>query len=170
VSAIIAGPNVSIGDDDLERISRANPGWHFERSDGGALLVSPTSTPGGAKSGEAFAQLHAFARTVGGKAYDAATGFKTPGGGIVSPDASWISAERVASHASDDGYWQMMPDVVVEVASKTDAWTTLCEKIDKYAADGAAYAIAIDPRSREMYERGICPAGLLLDIVAIVDA
>ena len=47
--AIIDGPAV-FSDDDLLRLSRTNPGWQFERSDDGALLVSPTSTPGGAKN------------------------------------------------------------------------------------------------------------------------
>ena len=62
------------------RISSANPGWQIERADDGALLVSPTGTPGGAKSGEAFAQLYLFAKRAGGKTYDSNTGFKTPGG------------------------------------------------------------------------------------------
>jgi len=167
--AIIDGPAV-FSDDDLLRLSRTNPGWQFERSDDGALLVSPTSTPGGAKSGEAFAQLYLYARQAGGKAYDAQTGFKTPRGGVVSPDASWISAERVAAHQADDGYWQMTPDVVIEVASRTDEWPNVKQKIDKYIDDGAAYALAINPGSRETYERGKLPPGLVLDTDAIVDA
>jgi Uma2 family endonuclease len=170
MTAIIAGPHVVVSDDDLRRLSETNPGFAFERGDDGALLVSPTSTPGGAKSGEALVQLHAYAKRAGGKAYDAATGFKTPRGGVVCPDASWVSAENVALHSADDGFWQVMPDVVIEVASKTDAWATLKRKIDKYVADGAGYGIAIDPQTREVYERGTCPAGLSVDVAAIAEA
>ena len=166
--AIIKGP-VLFSDDDLQRLSATNPGWQFERSDDGALLVSPTATPGGAKSGEAFAQLYAFAKTAGGKAYDAQTGFKTPAGGVVSPDAAWVSSARVFAHENDDGYWQMMPDVAIEVASKTDEWPLVKLKIDKYVLDGAGYAIAIDPRTREIYERGTRPATLVLDTDAVID-
>jgi Uma2 family endonuclease len=172
MTAIIGGPYVSLSDDDLRRISERNPGWRFERTDSGELLVSPTSTPGGAKSAEALVQLHVYSKRAGGKVYDAATGFKTPGGGVVSPDASWISASRVAEHEGedDDGYWQVMPDVVIEVASKSDSWPAVTAKIDKFVADGSIYAIAINPRTRETYERGHCPDGLVLDIAAIVDA
>ncbi len=166
--AIIKG-RAPFSDGDLQRLSATNPGWQFERSDDGALLVSPAATPGGSKSGEAFAQLYAFAKNARGKAYDAQTGFKTPGGGVVSPAAAWVSPARILAHQNDDGYWQMMPDVVIEVASKTDEWPLVTLKIDKYVADGAGYAIAIDPRTCEIYERGVCPANLLLDTRAIID-
>jgi len=170
MSAIIAGPHIVVSDDDLRRIAETNPGWEFERGDDGALFVSPTSTPDGAKSGEAFAQLHAYAKRAGGRAYDAATGFKTPRGGVVSPDASWINADTVALHRNDDGFWQVMPDVVMEVASKTVSWSTLTRKIDKYIADGARYGIAIDPQTREIHQVGSRPADLAIDIAAIIEA
>ncbi len=170
MSAIIGGPNVTISDDDLVELSRVNPGWKFERTNVGELIVSPTSTPGGAKSGEAFAQLYLYAKGAGGKAYDAATGFKMSGGGVLSPDASWIRADRIAQFRDDTGYWQMMPDVVIEVATKSDAWPALCAKIDAYCVDGAVYAIAIDPTTRTVYELGSRPNGLVLDIDAINDA
>jgi hypothetical protein len=73
-------------------------------------------------------------------------------------------------HRDDDGFWQVMPDAVMEVASKTDAWATLTFKIDKYVADGARYGIAVDPQTREIYEAGSRPAGLTIDIAAIIDA
>ena len=168
--AVIGGPHLLVSDDDLLRISAANPGWQFERADDGQLLVSPTSTGGGFKSGEAFAQLYAYARRVGGKACDAATGFKTPAGGVVSPDAAWIAPDRLVDFASDDGYWRMMPDVVVEVASKTDTWSAVVAKIEKYHADGARYAIAIDPFSGTTFELGARPDTLAIDVAAIIAA
>jgi Uma2 family endonuclease len=170
VTAIIRGPHVSFSDEDLERLTLTNPGWQIERADDGALLVSPTSTPGGARSGEAFAQLYAYAKRVGGKAFDAATGFKTPGGGVVCPDASWMSGAAVARHAGERGYWQTMPEVAIEVASYTDDWSRLKRKIDKYVADGAEYAVAIDPESRATYAVGTPPSGLEHDVDAIINA
>lgn len=170
MTAIIGGLHFAVSDDDLRRVSETNPGWQFERADDGALLVSPTSTPSGAKSGAAFVQLHAYAMTAGGKAYDAATGFKTPQGGVVSPNAAWLAAQRVALHQDDDGFWQVMPDIAVEVAGKTDTWPTVKRKIDKYVNDGAGYAVALNPSSREVYERGRPPAGFVLDATAIIDA
>jgi Uma2 family endonuclease len=170
MTAIISGPHVVVSDDDLRRIAEANPGWGFERGDDGVLFVRLTSTPNGAKRGEAFAQLRAYAKHAGGKAYDAVTGFKTPRGGVVSPSASWVNADAVASHRDDDSFWHVMPDVVIEVAGKMDAWETLARKVDKHFADGARYALAIDPQTRDVYERGSCPADLTIDVAAIIDA
>jgi hypothetical protein len=59
---------------------------------------------------------------------------------------------------------------VIEVASPTDAWPTVVAKIDNYLVDGVRYAIAIDPATRAVYERGTKPEGLALDVDAIVDA
>lgn len=159
-----------ISDGDLERISEANPGWQIERADDGSLVARPTSTNGGFKSGEAFAQLYAYAKKAGGKVCDAGTGFKTPAGGVVSPDAAWISAARIAEHAQEDGYWQTMPDVAIEVASKTESWNRVTAKIDKYLSDGAGFALAIDPESGATYAAGEPPEGLALDVAAIVAA
>lgn len=135
------------------RISSANPGWQIERADDGALLVSPTGTPGGAKSGEAFAQLYLFAKRAAGKTYASNTGFKTPEGGVVCPDASWVCAERVEQFRQQVGFWEMMPDVAIEVASPSDSWTTLRAKIDKFISDGAGFAIAIACQPRDLCQR-----------------
>jgi Uma2 family endonuclease len=170
MAAIITFAEAAVTDDELVRISEANPGWRFERADDGALLVSPTATPGGAKSGEAFAQLHQYAKRVGGKAFDSSTGFKTPRGGVLSPDASWLNADRVMAFAGNDGFWQVMPDVVIEIASKTDSWPQVTAKIDAYIEGGARYALAIDPSNREVFWRGEAPADLALDTDAIIDA
>jgi len=170
MAAVIRFAEAAVSDEELVRVSEANPGWRFERADNGALLVSPTATPGGAKSGEAFAQLHQYAKRAGGKAFDSSTGFKTPGGGVLSPDASWLNADRVATFAGDDGFWQVIPDVVIEIASKTDSWPQLQAEIDAYVSSGARYALAINPSTREEYSRGDAPADLALDITAIIGA
>ena len=169
MTAVIRLAEGAVSDDELIRISDENPGWQIERADDGALLVSPTSTPGGAKSGIAFVQLYAYAQRAGGKAFDSSTGFKMPGGGVLSPDAAWVSAERMAPVVHETTFWRVTPEVVIEVASTSDSWPQVCAKIDAYASAGAVYAVAIDPASRDVYARGNPPAGLELDLDAIVD-
>ncbi len=171
MAAILSGlPAVS--DDDLIRMTNQNPGWKIERTDDGRLRLSPTHTDGGAKSGEAFGQLRDYAKRYGGKAYDSSTGFKTPRGGVLSPDAAWISAERVAALSPDlrRTFRQIAPDVVIEVALDTDSWPDVTAKIDSFYDNGAAYAVAIDPDAEAVYERGTPPAGLALDLAAITRA
>lgn len=63
-----------------------------------------------------------------------------------------------------------MPDVAIEVASTTDSWPYLKRKIARYIDDGAGYAIAINPETGQIFERGDAPAGLALDVRAIVEA
>lgn len=161
-----------VSDDELLRLSERNPGYRIERDDDGVVTVSPSHTETGPKNGEAIGQLWQFAKTAGGKAYDSDTGFKTPRGGILAPDASWISAERLTSLTPQQRtkYWRVTPDVVIEVMSGTDSWSKLQKKIDRFFEDGAAYAVAIHPDKRDVYERGTPPPGLELDFNAILDA
>jgi len=163
-------------DDDLERISRLNPGWAFERDDDGVLLVSPTPTNGGSRNVAAVPQLLAFVASgaggAGGKVFDSSTGFTLPSGAVRSPGASWVSSQRLAALADDERreFWPLCPDIVIEIASDTDVWSDVVAKIEMYARSGARYALAIDPQRGATFAVGEAPAGLRLDVAAIVDA
>jgi Uma2 family endonuclease len=162
-----------VSDDELQRLSELNPGWRFERDDAGATIVSPTFTRGGAKDGEAYYQLRRYADTVaGGKAFGSSTGFTMSTGAVRSPDASWLSPEQLTAFfdVEEDGYWRVCPDIVIEVASSTDAWADVCAKIEMYAREGARYAVAVDPKGRVTYTLGEPPTHFTLDAEAIYDA
>jgi Uma2 family endonuclease len=166
-------PLVLVTDDDLVRTSRDNPGYRFEREEDGTIVVSPTHTKGGAKSGEAFGQLRDYKKVAGGKAFDSSTGFAIgPLQRIYSPDASWVSQARIdaLTPAQAAGFWPFSPDVVIEVKSDADDFRDTVAKIEQFMERGSTYAVAIDPVSRTIVERGIAPAGLVLDFDAIVDA
>ncbi len=118
-------------------------------------------------------QLVAWARERGGKVYGAAAGFRLPDKSVLGPDASWISAERLAvltEEETDRAFWRICPEVVVEVMSEWDRWSDLMRKLKRYIENGASYAVAVDPERRRVYERGTAPAGLVLDYEAIFDA
>jgi Uma2 family endonuclease len=168
--AAIAGlpTGVTPTDENLRKLSEKNPGWKFERDDSGSLMVTPTPTPGGKRRAQAFAQLAAYAQQVGGEAFDSSTGFRTRRGGLLCPEAAWVSAERLAKQ-HDKRLWQAMPEIAIEVASYTDNWPVFKRKVDRYIENGAGYAIAIDPRSRRTYERGQCPGGFVLNIEAFTE-
>ncbi len=163
---------IAISDDHLLRISEENEGWQVERDDDGSLIMSPNFSPGGFKSGEAHSQLDRYAKRVGGKAGDASTGYTMPTGAVLSPDASWVSPEQVASVPLEgaQSYWKIVPVVVIEIRSASDAWSDTTAKVDRFLSYGATYAVAVDPETREVYERGSAPAGLSLDFDAIIDA
>ena len=159
-------------DDAIERLSRESPGWKLELDSLGRLLVSPTFSDGGARDLEAGAQLHAYATRNGGKAFGSSTGFRLADGSVRAPDAAWISAERIAGLEPDarTKYWRIAPDVVVEILSESDSWPELLAKLDLYERCGCAYVVGIDPFANRAEIRGTPPAGLALDIDAIVQA
>jgi Uma2 family endonuclease len=161
-------------DEALVEIVRANPSWRVELSHEGRILVSPlTGTASASKEMEAAMQLVAWARERGGKVYGAAAGFRLPDKSVLGPDASWISAERLAvltEEETDRAFWRICPEVVVEVMSEWDRWSDLMRKLKRYIENGASYAVAVDPERRRVYERGTAPAGLVLDYEAIFDA
>ena len=166
-------PLVLVDDDDLVRVSRENPGYRFEREEDGTLTVSPNFTMGGAQSGAAYSQLHAFALHAGGKAFDSSAGFKIGRRGAVkSPDASWVSQSRIDALTATEraGFWPLAPDVAIEVNSASDDFRRTVAKADFYVKHGSAYAVAIDPATRNVVQRGAPPRGLKLNFDAIVDA
>jgi len=67
-------------------------------------------------------------------------------------------------------YWPISPDVAIEVASETDDFVDTVSRIETFIERGGQYAVAIDPRTREVQPRGNPPVGLKLDFDAIIDA
>jgi Uma2 family endonuclease len=171
--AAIAG-STPIDDDFVFSLSRAIPDYAFERDAAGRLIVAPNHTDGGRKSGEAYYQLRRWADAyrAGSQTFDASTGFRLPDSSLVSPDAAWLSTERISAlpPSARVGYWQVAPEIAIEVASPSDTWRDVRAKIDAYHANGTVYAIAIDPATGEFYARGNPPAELILDIAAIANA
>lgn len=93
-------------------------------------------------------------------------------GSVLSPDAAWISAAKLAGlpREARRKYWPIAPDIVVEIRSETDSWPRLQEKLRAYVANGTEYALAIDPYRRDTFELGTRPAGLHFDVDAIAGA
>jgi Uma2 family endonuclease len=59
------------------------------------VIMPPTGSESGWRSGEAFFALTAWAKNDGtGLSFDSSTGFTLPNGAIRSPDASWVKRER----------------------------------------------------------------------------
>jgi Uma2 family endonuclease len=166
-------PLVVVNDGDLVRVSRDNPGYRFEREQDGTIIVSPSHTKNGAKSGEASGQLRDYKKQVGGNAFASNSGFAIgPLQRVYAPNASWVSQPRIdaLAPAQASGFWPLSPDVAIEVKSDTDEFADVVAKIESYIERGSSYAAAIDPTTREVVQRGTAPAGLLLDFDAIIDA
>jgi len=174
VSIVLRHP-IDQSDETQLRLSDDNQGYRVEREEDGTFTMSPTHTAGGAKRGEAYYQLRLYSNAVGGKAFDSNTGFAIgPGKAVRSPDASWVSQPRidaVAATAGIDGnFWPISPDVAIEIRSDTDPFSHTIAQAERFISRGSAFAVAIDPRTRDHREFGTPPPGLHLDFDAIIDA
>lgn len=145
-----------VTDEELLRLSERNPGYQFERTADGRLLVSPTGGKSGRRSGEVFRQLGNWNERTGlGVVFDSSTGFYLPDGSLLSPDASWIRRERWKALSSEEqeGFVPLCPEAVFEVRSASQTPQELREKMGAYIQNGAHIGVLIDPYTRtvELY-------------------
>ena len=148
-----------VTDEELWELSERNPGYQFERTADGRLLVTPTGGESGRRSGEVIYQLeHWNRRTRLGVVFDSSTGFRLPDGSLFSPDASWVRRERweALSREEREGFVPLCPDAVFEVRSASQSLGELREKMTVYLANGARLGVLIDPyrKAVEIYRPG----------------
>ncbi len=159
-------PPEPVTDEELLEFSRRNPSFQFERSAGGELIVTPAGSRSGRRELQLGAQLEHWARRDGsGLAFGPSAGFRLPDGSVLAPDAAWVRRERwdALTDEEQEGFAPLCPDVVFEIASKTDDLRDLRAKMRAYLTNGARVALVIDPRSLtvEIYRPGQEPQVLL---------
>jgi Uma2 family endonuclease len=151
-----------VTDEELRALSERNPGYQFERTAEGRLVVAPVGTEGGARSGEVFGQLRDWNRGARlGLVFDASTGFNLPNGACRSPDAAWVAQARwdALSLAQRQGFAPLCPDAVFEVRSRSDTLAELRAKMREYMDNGARLGVLIDCEGGavEVYRPGADP-------------
>jgi Uma2 family endonuclease len=183
-------PEPPLTDKTLLALSEANPGYRFERTAEGKLIVSPTGlfTSGG--EGELFAQVRAWVKTTGlGRAFPSSGGLTLPDTSIVAPDATYISNDRLSKMTPEDresAYPRIVPNVVFELLSPTDASVEVDEKVQRYHDNGVPLVVVTDPKLQvtelcragsdrvktdaTMVEIGPEMPGFVLDVEAVIFA
>jgi len=138
-------------DEDILDLSRENPGYQFERSASGALVVTPTGSESGRRTAELVVQLGGWNRVHrAGVVFDSSTGFRLPDGSLLSPDASWVRRDEWEALATQqrEGFAPLCPNVVFEIRSVSDRVSELRPKMQSYLVNGARLGILIDPEER----------------------
>jgi len=141
-------------DEDILDLTRENPGYQFERSAAGELVVTPTGSDAGRRTAELIAQVAAWNRmTGGGVVFDSSTGFRMPDGSLLSPDASWVRRDRWGALTPREraGFAPLCPGVVFEVRSESDRVPDLQAKMRAYLGNGAGLGVLIDPEARTVF-------------------
>ncbi len=132
---------------DLEEMQGAYPDYRMELVDGNIIVMSPS----GYESEEIGTE---FARLLGnwvrprklGRITGSSAGFKISETNLRAPDVSFVKAERLKESTED--YAELVPDLVVEVKSKTDSTNKLREKIKEYIRLGSQIGILIIPKTK----------------------
>jgi Uma2 family endonuclease len=83
-----------------------------------------------------------------GEVYTAETGFilATSPDVVRAPDVSFVSAQRAAAVADEEGFFPGPPDLAVEVVSPSDLYTEVDEKVRDYLDAGTRMVIIVNPR------------------------
>ncbi|TAE50716.1 MAG: Uma2 family endonuclease [Oscillatoriales cyanobacterium] len=126
----------------FEALALANPDLRLERTTEGELIVNPPT--GGESSERNFNITGQLARWCDdnedlGSGFDSSGGFILPNGANRSPDASWVSRERLEALTPKQrkGFVPLCPDFVVELRSASDSLSTLQTKMREYIDNGA---------------------------------
>ncbi len=148
-----------ISDEQLERICAQNPGWKFELSATGELVINVYA---GDESSDAGLEIGGQLRNWrigggGGRARDASAGYRlsneTGPGPLLEPDVSWVSPERLAAASRDDlrGAMTLSPDLVVEIRSPSDRLRDQQDKMQIWMHYGVRLGWLIDLPSRNVW-------------------
>jgi Uma2 family endonuclease len=140
---------MSLSVKDLEKMQATYPDYRMELVDGDIVVMSPS----GYESEEVGTE---FSRLLGnwvrprklGRVTGSSAGFRLPNKNLRTPDVSFIRADRLKRSTED--YAELVPDLVIEVKSKTDSLDKLRQKIQEFIGLGTQIGILIDPKTRTM--------------------
>jgi len=135
----------------VERRERWDHLNRFELLDGRVLMTPPAGHPHGEIEANVVARLHAFVRERGlGRVFGSSQGFQLPTGDTLEPDVTFVSRERWdAAPAPEPGkFLRVVPDLVVEIASRSTRTRDRSEKRAAYEKAGVREYWIVDPAAR----------------------
>ncbi len=78
----------------------------------------------------------------------AETGFRLAGSPdtVLAPDISFVRRERIPTEGIPEAYWELAPDLVVEVLSPNDTAAEIEEKIHEWLVAGTLAVVLVNPK------------------------
>jgi Uma2 family endonuclease len=144
-----------VSDAEFEALCRENDNARFERTKEGAIRMNPpaggwTSSGNQEITGQLYNWWKAHKR---GRAFDSSGGFRLPDGSTLSPDASYLSEERLKSLPKGElrSFPHVCPDFVIELLSESDTLETLQSKMLDWMGNGAQLGWLIDPYKQQVF-------------------
>ncbi len=149
-----------MSEEEFFRFCRDNDELRIERDkNGNVVIMPPTGFETGRRNSELIAELTIWNRLhKKGQVGDSSTGYTLPNGAVRSPDASWISQQRLSKTTAEDRekFVHAVPEFAAEIRSRTDSPRTLREKMEEYLENGVLLAWYIDRPGQfvEIYRPG----------------
>ena len=91
--------------------------------------------------------IHAMENDLG-IVYSSNTGFQFATDHVRAPNVAFVSRERADAAKGPEGYFPGPPDVAVELASSSDSYMDMDERISDYLEAGTLAVIVVNPRNR----------------------
>lgn len=124
-------PTIELTDEQFFQLCQNNRDLRLERTAQGELIIMPpTGWESGNRNSRLTQRLGNWTDADGtGLSFDSSTGFKLPNGANRSPDASWVSRERLEALNPDPAkFLPLAPDFAVELRSASDSLKTVQQK------------------------------------------
>ena len=178
---LVLHPELRLSPEQFALVCEANPDAVLELSAAGQLIsMTPTGGETGSRNATLLFALQSYARANGRwKVFDSSTGFRLPDGSVLSPDASLVRLERWQALTPEQrrGFPPLCPDLVVELASPSDAGPrgirALRRKMAAYITNGAQLGWLLIPEQQavEIWRPAgdIHPAGERLEQVSFLE-
>lgn len=146
-------PTIELTNDQFLQLCVNNRDLRLEQTATGELIIMPpTGWKSGNRNGRLTQRLFNWTDADGtGLAFDSSTGYFLPNGAKRSPDASWVSRERLETLNPDPTrFLPMAPDFAVELRSANDDLKTLQKKMQEYIDNGVRLGWLIDPQNQRV--------------------
>jgi Uma2 family endonuclease len=142
-------------DDEYFAFCVANPDLNVERTAEGDIVIVPP--PGGEsdyRNISVTTSLNLWTRMDGrGRAFGPSVQFLLPDGSGRSPDAAWVSNDRLSRLSKQERrqFLRVVPEFVVEVLSPSDRLDAAQKKMGLWMANGVELGWLIDGDARRVY-------------------
>ena len=168
---MIAQIPLVVTDRDVIRVGMRNPGWRVERVAGELVMTPPSGWKSDGRALRAAILISAWCSKVGGFVTGSQGGVKTSNGDLLAPDVSWVAPERWNGLTPDEqeGFLPFVPDVVVEVVSRSDSIRELTKKCERWYDAGVVYVALIDPYRKTIATWGTPPAEDFPDLTPVLE-
>jgi len=154
--------NPPLSDEEFEKLCQASDAFLERTKEGIIRMNAPAGGSSSSGNNEISRQLgNWWIKHRRGRVFDSSGGFYLPDRSVLSPDASYITAEQAIGLTREDlaHFLRLAPAFVVELRSQSDRLSEVQQKMEDWVANGVQLGWLIDPEKRQVhvYRPGVTP-------------